>query len=249
MLLGLLLRWRVAHGSWRHVLSLACLFLGVGTTALITLTPIGFFLLDPLENRFPVPALPEEINGVIVLGTAPPAGLPEGQRVFCPNELGDLGPRLTAMLELARRYPQARLVFTGGDTSFSGDAPWREADLARACLTGQGIATERLIFEDQARNSYENAQNSLDLVQPDSNSHWILVTSAAHMPRAMGAFRQAGWPRLTAWPVGIHSRPVFSWTKPGLSYKLNLVERALHEWIGLTVYRLLGLSSKWFPAP
>ena len=63
-----------------------------------------------------------------------------------------------------------------------------------------GIPAERIELEDRSRNTVENAVFTRALVNPKPNERWLLVTSAAHMPRAIGTFRQAGFP-IEAYPV------------------------------------------------
>ena len=62
------------------------------------------------------------------------------------------------------------------------------------------MPASRLTLEDRSRNTIENAVYSKALAQPKPGERWLLVTSALHMPRAMGAFRQAGF-AVEAYPV------------------------------------------------
>jgi uncharacterized SAM-binding protein YcdF (DUF218 family) len=156
--------------------------------------------------------------------------------------------RLTTFVALARRYPNAKLVFTGGSGALiPGDAV--EADGARMLLESLGVPADRVLFESASRTTYDNALMSRTLALPRDGQTWLLVTSASHMPRSVGAFRRAGW-QVQAWPVGYktyHMRyPVFSLM---LGDKIAGVDWAVHEWVGLVAYRLLGRTSALFPAP
>ncbi len=146
---------------------------------------------------------------------------------------------------LARRYPTARLVFTGG----SGDIVQgvsNEAEYARILLAQLGLPPERVVFETASRTTEENARDTAALVHPQPGERWVLLTSAAHMPRAVGAFRRAGWTVL-AWPVGYQSRDRISAYAQPLGPKLALLDWAAHEWIGLVVYDLRGESTALLP--
>ena len=56
-----------------------------------------------------------------------------------------------------------------------------------------GIAVDRIHYEDQSRNTAENAVLTKRVVKPSDGGQWIVITSAFHMPRAIGTFRKAGW--------------------------------------------------------
>lgn len=107
-----------------------------------------------------------------------------------------------------------------------------------------------MILEDRSRNTRENAQFSADLVHPEPGERWLLVTSAWHMPRAVGCFRQAGF-TVTAFPVDYRTR---GW---GDRVRLNgfasdgllQLDLAVKEWIGLVVYRIAGYTPDWLPGP
>ena len=97
------------------------------------------------------------------------------------------------------RYPNARIVFTGGSANLiSNDA--KEADYAAEIFESLGIPKSRLIMERASRNTYENAEFTKELVAPKPGERWLLVTSAFHMPRSIGLFRKAGF-AVEAYPV------------------------------------------------
>ena len=87
------------------------------------------------------------------------------------------------------------------------------------------------------------------IVRPQPGETWLLVTSAAHMPRAVGSFRRVGWPVL-AWPVGyrVGRLPRFD-LEQGVPDRLGGIDAALHEWVGLVAYYLLGRTDVWLPGP
>jgi uncharacterized SAM-binding protein YcdF (DUF218 family) len=157
--------------------------------------------------------------------------------------------RLLVPAELARRYPKARVVFTGGSANVvSSDA--READWAGPVLENIGIGKDRLIVERDSRNTYENALFTKQLVTPKPGERWLLVTSAYHMPRSMGIFRKAGFD-VEAYPVDwrMSGRDgLFSFTNVGTD-GLGRTEVAVREWIGLLAYRLRGRTGELLPGP
>lgn len=118
--------------------------------------------------------------------------------------------------------------------------------LAETIFQAGGIAPERILIEDRARNTAENASLTLELLEsldsatPNNDAPWILVTSAFHMPRAMASFEAAGWTTLTPWPTDFRGG-VFS-TRIGWQLARNLDELnlATKEWLGILAYRLTG---------
>ena len=148
-------RWRRA-GRWQ--VSLAVL----AALAMATL-PLGTRLYLPLENRFPVAGdLTGRIDGIIALG-----GVVDQFVTMARGQVPLTGTaeRLTEFAALARRYPDARLVFTGG----SGDLVRqgvKEADVLRPFFDVLGVDAERIQFENQSRNTYENAVATFGLIKP-----------------------------------------------------------------------------------
>ncbi|GJE43992.1 YdcF family protein [Methylobacterium soli] len=238
LLLAATKRWR-RSGAWLCALGFVGLLAG-------GLSPLSAIALAPLEERFP--AFTEDgapVTGIIVLGGGIDAGLSKARNQLVVN---DAGERPIYLADLARRFPGARLVFSGGSGSLH-DAT-SEADIVGWMGDVLGLPRSRLILENRSRNTYENAQFTANLVQPKPGERWLLVTSAWHMPRAMGCFRQAGF-AVTAHPVDYRTRGwadaarVSSFASDGL-LQLDL---AAKEWIGLLAYRLTGYSDALLPAP
>jgi uncharacterized SAM-binding protein YcdF (DUF218 family) len=240
---ALLLGWR-RFGTW--------LLCGVSAVLVaITVLPIGTWLLMPIENRFAPPPLPDEIDGVVMLGGAVDEQVSELRGQIALNESAE---RVTALVELARRYPDARLVVSGGIGGLIA-GPGHPARALEAFYREQGLDVARILFEERSRNTEENAVLTRQLVRPGPDERWLLVTSAYHMPRSIGVFRAAGWP-LIAYPVDyrtagpIDLRAVLGrLAEPDVAKRLIELDLAVKSWVGLVAYWLLGRTSALFPAP
>jgi uncharacterized SAM-binding protein YcdF (DUF218 family) len=237
----LLLLTRYARlASWLIVTSLVLL-------AIAGLSPLGNALLLPLEDRFPPwDASRGAPDGIVVLGGSISPAVSTARNTVALN---DAAERIIAAVELARRYPQARIVFSGGDNSLIF-AQEPEVIFAVRQLVALGVARDRISAEEQSRNTIENAVFSRLVAQPQPGERWLLVTSAYHMPRAMAAFRAAGFP-VEAYPVDWRTRGAIDLARPfrTLSDGLQRTDGAVHEWIGLAAYWLTGRSTQLLPAP
>jgi uncharacterized SAM-binding protein YcdF (DUF218 family) len=226
-----------------RLLALACaaLLLVIGAA------PLGALAIAPLENRFPAPPadLPPPA-GVIVLGGAIDDDI---SRARGQTILDEGAARLTEAAALARRFPSARIVYTGGSNSLTG-RPSSEAEEGRRLLVALGVDPQRITLETRSRNTDENARFTAALVHPQPDQSWLIVTSAYHMPRSMGLFRKAGF-KAIADPVDYRSEGGPRDWRPNANLPggLRLFDVALHEWIGLVAYRLSGRIDDWFPAP
>lgn len=242
LILGTVLLFTRFRRAGRLVVSAA-----VGGFVLLGLVPVGFWMTTNLENRFPTnPPISADIAGIIALGGTINQYITTARRQPALTEGGE---RLTEFVHLARRFPSAQLIFTGGSGALINSS-LKEADSARLFFDQMGLSDRQVIYEDRSRNTYENAIFTKELVGDDARRRkWVLITSARHMPRAMGVFRQAGW-NVIAYPVDyltaghgrleVRFRPL-----KGLS-SLN---DALREWTGLIVYRILGRTSDIVPSP
>ena len=164
--------------------------------------------------------------------------------------LNEAAERMTAVAELARRYPQARIVFSGGSGRLIyGGAT--EAELAARLFESFGIARSSASFwKSKSRDTDENARFTKELLHPKPGERWLLVTSAHHMPRSIGAFRAAGFP-VEAYPVDYRTRGAVDLLRPfaTLGDGLRRTDTAVREWVGLVVYRMTGRTAELFPAP
>lgn len=236
---GTILLWTPARRAGRRVVTVV-----VAVALLFALVPISSSLLAILENRFPVPAqLPDHVDGIIALGGDFNAAAVEARGPFAVAS-----PRLIGFADLARRYPDARLVFSGGSARVLRP-DLREADQAARILVHLGVDMHRVTLERESHNTYENVEFSKRLVNPKPGETWILVTSAAHMPRAVGTFRKAGWP-VIAFPVGFHTGAAAA-ERIQLQFDSGLsdLDIAAREYAGLALYYVLGRTSALFPAP
>lgn len=211
-------------------------------------SPLGNLLLYPLESRFP-PWDPSAgaPDGIIVLGGSIDADLSVAHGTAVVRSAPD---RILVAAALARRYPNARIIFTGGSANLiSNDA--READHAAAIFESLGVDKARLVMERASRNTYENALFTKALAQPKPGEHWLLVTSAFHMPRSMGLFRKAGFAVEACpvdWRVGVSGRDILSFT-PFAHDGLGRTDIGMREWIGLLAYWMSGRIDTVFPGP
>lgn len=233
----MLTRWRTAA---RWMIGLAA-----AAVAVIAVVPVGQWLLIPLEGRFPAVPVPDEPDGIVVLGGGinPRVLAERGQA-----DLNDHADRLLALADLARRFPDAMLIYTGGDATLI-EGPVREADGARGLMQRFGLDTDRVVFEREARNTFENALYSKPIAEPGPGETWLLVTSAYHMPRSVGIFRRQGWP-VVPYPVDYTTDGRFHLLMPpDFAGGLALLSRAAKEWIGLVAYYALGYTDSLFPGP
>jgi uncharacterized SAM-binding protein YcdF (DUF218 family) len=215
--------------------------------AILGLSPLGNALIIPLEQRFPPwDAARGAPDGIIVLGGAISPDVSAARNDPALNEAAE---RMTAIPELARRYPDARILFSGGSGALIYNEG-NEADFALRLFESLGIARARILLEDRSRNTVENALFSKAIAQPKSRERWLLVTSGYHMPRAIGIFRKVGF-AVEPYPVDWRTRGMAdAWRPfPTMGEGLRRSDIAVREWIGLAVYWLMGQSSELFPAP
>ena len=211
------------------------------------LSPLATWAILPLEERFaPFHDDGAPIAGVVVLGGAVQAEETLARGQLTVNEAAE---RVIAMADLARRYPEARIVFSGGGSTLIANEVAEAEGLLRFIGT-LGLAPDRITFEDRSRTTYENAVLTRALVDPKPGERWLLVTSAWHIPRAIGCFRQAGFP-VIAYPVDYRTRGRGDLARPFAfgSEGLRRADTAAKEWAGLIAYWVAGYTSSLLPAP
>lgn len=220
--------------------------LGLVILLVLTLTPLGPWLLTDLENRFPLPpADAAEPAGIILLGGFTDARMADRRGVVGINEGASAVFEVAA---LARRWPNVPIVLSGGSNALVGTAAASEAELMKRLLVATGVAPERLMLEQRSRTTWENAVETRDLVHPVPGAAWWLVTEAFHMPRAVASFRAAGWSGIVARPGAYATNGRIGW-RPPMLWGLITADMAVKEWLGLVAYRLTGRSDELAPSP
>lgn len=211
--------------------------------AVIGMLPVVDWVLRPLEEHVPPLPLPSQVDGIVVLGGSEQVVIAEARD---RPELNNAADRLVEFVGLARQYPGARLIYTGGGIHW-GRTTLNEADIAGRVFTLLGLDLGRVEFDSRSRNTAENAQFSKAIAQPRNGEVWLLITSAAHMPRALNAFQAVSWPVLP-YPVDYRTgrKGGFSLDFRPLGNLLTL-DGAIREWVGLIAYRLLGHTRTILP--
>jgi uncharacterized SAM-binding protein YcdF (DUF218 family) len=220
---------RLAGGS--ALAASLLLFVTLDTTA-------GAMALQALENRYPKPAGdPADVSCMIVLGGAFDT---EVASIRGGMEFNQAADRFIEALRLALRFPQSRILVSGGDGSFNGTHEG-EAQASERFFGAFGVSPDRLVKENTSRTTYENTANTKQMLMDQDLGHCLLITSAFHMPRSIGLFEKAGI-AVTPWPVDYRTRgdvkPGLDFTQPSLNAQITAT--AAREWMAILGYRMAG---------
>lgn len=146
-------------------------------------------LADHLERRYPVwraQDTPAADVAVVLGGALAAARLPLNPQV----NLGSAADRVFHAAALYRAGKVKALLLSGGTQPGIMDMP-AEAELMRALLREEGVPDRVMWLETRSRNTRENARYSMSLLRERGVRRALVVTSAAHMPRAMVWFTAA----------------------------------------------------------
>lgn len=236
-LFSLWIGWRKFGGS--------LLLLNLMLWLALMLMPLGDLAMRPLESRFSPPDLSNfNPQGIIVLGGAE---LAEESVVWSMSEFNAAAERVMVIPVLAKRFPEAQIIFTGGSGSLLRQE-FKGADAVATYVADLGLS-DRVMFESNSRNTHENALFSAKILSGVPTGDWLLVTSAFHMPRSVGIFRQQGW-RVIPYPVDHYSLTSDGLRlDPRLWQNLRDLNIAMREWIGLIVYYYTGKTDALLPGP
>ncbi|QQR69662.1 MAG: YdcF family protein [Alphaproteobacteria bacterium] len=210
----------------------------------LMLAPVGNALTWELENRMSAPdwlSGEHRVDGIILLGG--------DERVEIARLRGQAsmitGARAQGFAALARHYPGARLFITGGGKRSPIPGTATESSISRQAVIGYGIDPARLEMEEDSLNTWDNAMHSYAQTKPEAGQTWILVTTAAHMPRALAAFKAAGWGDMIQ-PAPVDFRavpPQHSWKFVVPASNLSRLHYALREYLAGIWYRLNGRAA------
>ncbi len=219
--------WQMARGRRRS--SLLCLLTAV-IMWLAAITPTADLLLRPLEALYPLPgALDGDV--ILVLGSALYAGAPDIDGVGAPS--AEACERLLAAARIHRRTGLP-IILSGGRV-----LPHQElmGPVYQRFLKGIGVPANRILLENRSRDTFENARYSWEVCRQRGFRRPLVVTHAAHMPRAMFCFRRLNVPA-TPVPCGFRTwaGKTYHWPE-FLPRSFDGLAAALHEYIGLWAYR------------
>ncbi len=233
-------RWR----SWsRRIIITAS-----GALLLIAFSPLGRQLMIPLEDRFPLPSLSElegkNIKGLVVLGGTVHMTITDQRGV--PSVVSG-AERIIETVKLAKKFPQAQILLIGGPNTLISK-PTPDSEIVRQMLLDMGLESSRIKTENRSRNTWQNAKYTRDMGVINRGENWLLITSAYHMPRAIGCYRAAGL-TLIPYPVDYMTGGEASRFAP-FYYAMDgftITDMATKEWLGLLAYRLTGRIKQLFP--
>jgi len=226
--------------GWRRtgciLFAIAAIFL-----AMFGFTQLPDLIIHEMETAIPARMPEEPPAGIIVLGGGLGAN---NQTTVTGYHLQEASDRMITGLVLKRRFPQARLIYSGGTPALTGgDRPETDAASALAAdLFGPDFAIE---FESRSQNTWQNAEYTARMLGDERSRPFLLVTSGFHMRRALGCFRKAGvnvYPVPTDFRADEISPPFLSGDMAGQFLKLNL---AVKELFGLFSYRLTGRTDSF----
>lgn len=221
--------------------------------ALKLLTPFvvfAFLLHSPflrwsvtfLENRFPVPPVETlknaNMKGILFLGGTWDIEKTKSKHRLVYNHAAS---RIISLIQLANDYPKIKIFLIGG-----GYGQVNEAHMVKNILMKSGIDEKRILIEDQSKNTVQNAAFSYKKIHPESHEKWVLLTSAAHIPRAVGLFRKTGWD-VIPYPVDFHTSRYYTLDINSWETGLFSFRKACVEWIGLVLNYVYGHSDKILP--
>lgn len=231
VLIAWVLLWRQRIQLASRILAAWLIFFGV-----LTIYPMGNLLLKPLEDAYPMNPVLKSPAWLVLLGGGEDIKQTTRTKQL---HLSSLGTRYITLIGLAKQYPHANIIVSGG-VGHVTNASLTEAQLAKQLLVMAGIDKKRIFVESQSHNTIENAVYSQKIManHPQSGPV-VLVTSAAHMPRSMGLFCAAGMKNITPYPTDYLITLTTTINLPLHVLKLNF---AIHEWLGLFKNWVLGYS-------
>jgi uncharacterized SAM-binding protein YcdF (DUF218 family) len=197
------------------------------------------WLLGRLEDKYPavaIDALPIADVAIVLGGSI---GQPLPPRIT--SDLSDAADRVLEAARLFRAGKVSRILVSGGNL------PWQtavqpDAELVVDLLVEFGVPRDSIVADTESRNTRENAINSAAIMKGRGWQTALLVTSAAHMPRALAAFKRAG---IDVTPATTDVQVLYPLYDSAFDFlpdagALARTTDAIREWIGLIVYRLRG---------
>jgi uncharacterized SAM-binding protein YcdF (DUF218 family) len=222
----------------KNSLGKRCLLISCMSLVFLGVVPSTLWIFENLENRFPkVAQIPTDAKGIILLGGSVDKMTSLGRGETAYNLTAG---RFIGFVELAKKYPDLQLAFTG--TPF-------ETEIAQKDFLALGLDPARVQFEQNSKDTRDNAAKTAALLHPQPHEKWVLVTSAYHMPRSVGLFRKAGF-NVIPCPMDYHAPGQYEmWFFLGLALSLEAWQASSREWLGMIINYIMGRSDDLYPGP
>ena len=209
----------------------------------ISIFPIGNFLIHKIEKEYHLKNMvPNNLDGILILGGATSPTL---FKEFNQVSVNDSAERLIESVKIIKEFKNSKIIFSGG-SGVVGRPELGHAEAAKFFYKKMEINTDRIIFENKSRNTYENILFSNEIVNPRKNEKWLLITSASHMKRALLIGLKQDW-KLIPYAVDFKIRKKYEF-KPSFNLlsNLNSFQQASHEWLGLISYYFMKRTDRIF---
>jgi len=218
-------------------LSKTCLLLALICVFTFSTPFLPNALIAHLEHRYTPPDPLPHVDAVIVLSGMVVLEKSTPEKI----EFGEGVERILEGIRLVKQGVADRLILSGGSGSLTEQTK-SEARMLRQFAMDFGIPDQRILVEPSSRNTYENAVETAKLMRRHGISSSILVTTASHLPRAMGCFRKIGVEPIP-YGVDFHSDQNSHITPgdfiPNVG-NLRGLTWILHEYFGLVMYKAAG---------
>jgi len=205
---------------------------------------LGLRILEDAIQKTPIVSLSEkDVGGIIILGGA----IEGGQIALDRGEvsIGSAAERVTKAFELIRKYPNLPFIYSGYSNHIS-PVGISEADAFKQLIIEQGFSERMTHYENQSRNTYENALYMKPMIQEFGlrneagvSKPWLLITSASHMYRSVKIFEKQG---IAVLPISVDYQTAnhLRWTSFDLEDGVENWNRLAHELIGILGYWITG---------
>jgi len=205
---------------------------------------VSHLMMGPLESHDMPPVPLPQSDAIVVLGGVTAPAIPPQPTVHLTGG----ADRLIYGAQLYRDHKAQLVVVSGGSMPWNEGTPPESTQMAEV-MQMLGVPRSAILEESSSRNSHENAAYTSRLLLAHNLHRVLLVTSAIAMPRALAVFRKQGIDAIAA-PTDFTTDHGHLNGTSGLEVEaLSLVPSsraleesggALHEYLGLLIYRLVG---------